>query len=59
MSELSWQHGLILVVILAGIVPWVIAQIIHDFGTRDDWDHVAEQKRRNAKRARHISGEFR
>jgi hypothetical protein len=56
---MSWQIGLLLVVILACVVPFVVAQIIHDFGTQDDWDYVAEQKRRNAKKARHLSREYR
>lgn len=58
MTDLSWQWGLILVVLCATVLPWLFALIADKFGTEDDWDHVAETKRRTAKRARQLSREF-
>ena len=55
---MTWQTGVILVVIFACVVPLFVARIISDFGTTDDWDDVAERKRRIEKRARLMSGEF-
>ena len=56
---MGWQLGLILVIAVAIFLPWLFAVVADRFGTRDDeWDWVAEQKRRTAKRARHQSGEM-
>ena len=56
---MDWQVGLILVIVAAIVVPWVFAEIAATFGTRNDWDDVAERKRRIERRARLQSGEFR
>jgi hypothetical protein len=54
----SWQVGLILVLVAAIFVPWLFAEIAAQFGTRDEWDEVADRKRQIERNARRQSGEF-
>ena len=57
MNDLPWSHGMILVLLAAIGVPYLICVIAGRFGANDEWDTVAETKRRTAKRARHLSRE--
>jgi hypothetical protein len=59
MIDMGWQAGLILVLIVAIVVPWLFAEIADTFGAKDDWDDVAERKRQIERRAKLQSGEFR
>jgi hypothetical protein len=54
----TWQIGLVLVVIFACVLPWVVGSIIHDFSSDDDEDHVAARKRQIERNARRQSREF-
>lgn len=56
---MDWATGLIWVVVVATVVPWLFAEIADRFGTRDDWDEVAERKRQIERKAKIQSGEFR
>ena len=58
MTDLGWAEALIVWFLVAGVVLWAFGEIADKFGTKDDWDHVAEGKRRMAKRAKKLSGEF-
>ena len=55
---MNWITGSILIVIVAIFVPWLFSEIAHRYGNHDDeWDEVAERKRKLARRARDLSGE--
>ncbi|MEY4471866.1 MAG: hypothetical protein RL671_170 [Pseudomonadota bacterium] len=56
---MSWQAGLILVLIVAIGVPWLVSEITSAPELDEDWDEVAERKRQIERRAKIQSGEFR
>ncbi len=58
---MSWQIGLMLIIFVACILPWLWCLIADAMGSRDDWetwDEAAEQKRRTEKQAKNLSREF-
>jgi len=55
---MSWAHGLILVLFAATALPYLFCMIADRFGADDEWDEVAERKRRTERRAKKLSGEF-
>jgi len=57
MNDLTWQAGLILVVIAACVLPLLFAWIAEAM-SEDRWDDVAERKRRTERRAKQISREY-
>lgn len=56
---MGWVMGTIVVIALAIFVPWLFAEIAAKFGTENDWDHVADRKRKTARRAQLQSREYR
>lgn len=55
---MSWQVGLIVVIVFAIVLPWALAEIASTFGSQDDWDQVAARKRQIERNARKQSREF-
>jgi hypothetical protein len=56
---MSWATGLILWLLFGIGALWLFAEVSSRFSKpSDDWDWVADKKRRTARRARHQSREF-
>lgn len=55
---MSWSAGLIVVIVLALVVSWLFGTIAERFNRPDEYDHVAERKRKLARRAKQQSREF-
>ena len=56
---MSWREGLILWLLFGGIAMAVWGAIADQFAKPDEWDSVAERKRRIERQAKIQSGEFR
>jgi hypothetical protein len=55
----SWQAGLLLWLIGGMAAMWVWGEIIERFSRpTDDWDRVADRKRRTERKAKQISREY-
>ena len=57
MNELTWAQGLILWIVAGGFVAWLFGAIAQR-GRGEEWDETAARKRRIARRAKLLSGEF-
>ena len=54
---MSWAMGLSIWIIAGGAVAWVFGAIAQR-GRGEEWDETAARKRRIARRAKLLSGEF-
>ena len=55
---MTWQQGILLWIAGGLAVMWVWGEIAARFSKPDEWDSVADQKRRTERKAKKLSGEF-
>ena len=58
MDELTWAQGLSLWIIGGGFVAWLFGVLASRGRCDEEWDNVADRKRRIARRAKQLSGEY-
>jgi hypothetical protein len=59
MTDLGWAEALIVFGLAALAALWAFGEIVARFSTDDEWDDVAERKRRIERQAKIQSGEYR